>query len=283
MPTIDRTAGRGASPHAIQAHYDRGNEFFRLWLDESMTYSCASWRNASSLFEAQVAKLDLHAQLAGAVGASRVLDVGCGWGALLKRLVRHHGVRCAVGLTLSPAQADYIKMMNELGVHVAVEGWRDHSPSEPYDAIISIGALEHFVRPEMSREERIAEYREFFDRCRGWLKPGGAMSLQTIAYGVGQFTHGAVSSIFPESDLPTISQLAEAVQQSFEIVSLNNDRLDYVMTCRAWLERLRARREEAVQVVGSEVVDHYEAFLAASARGFDASIFCLLRMRLLRL
>jgi cyclopropane-fatty-acyl-phospholipid synthase len=278
-----RTIDVGASKRAIKAHYDVGDEFFALWLDKSMTYSCALWDGESdSLESAQLRKLNYHIAEACISAGNTVLDVGCGWGSLLQRLVAHPGVRTAVGLTLSDAQAAFVRRKNLPGVDVRLEHWKDHEPQEPYDAIVSIGALEHFVRPEAKSEERIAEYRAFFRRCAEWLRRDGMLSLQTIAYGRGRFTHGAISAIFPESDLPRLEELATAWIDDFDLVKIGNDRLDYARTCRCWIERLRANRVTAERLVGRETVRHYEAFLDAAARGFDLGVFLLLRMQLRR-
>src|SRR4030088_3614984 len=101
-------AVRGPSPEAIQRHYDVGNDFYRLWLDDSMSYSCALWDGSDdSLQAAQMRKIDYHIAQAQAAGAGRVLDVGCGWGAVLKRLTTVYGVGQAVGLTLSREQEEW--------------------------------------------------------------------------------------------------------------------------------------------------------------------------------
>lgn len=276
----DSAAG-GASREAIKAHYDVSGDFYRLWLDDSMTYSCALWEASESLQQAQVRKLDLHIEQAHAAGAARVLDVGCGWGALLQRLAQR-GVAEPVGITLSDAQASHIRALGIPGASVATESWRDHAPARPYDSIVSIGAMEHFVRPELPESDRIAVYRDFFASCSDWLLPGRWMSLQTIAYGSGRFKHGAIASIFPESDLPRLSEIVAALEDHFELVRLRNDRTDYARTCRVWLERLRGNRDSAVEIVGEQIVSHYEAFLGASARGFDAGVFVLHRLQLRR-
>ena len=282
VSVVTNSQQSGASATAIRVHYDVSNEFYRLWLDETMTYSCAMWDNSITLEEAQMRKLDFHIEQARAEGVGRVLDIGCGWGALMRRLsVR--GAKEVVGLTLSSAQADYIRGLGISGVSVAVEDWRDHSPECPYDSLLSIGAMEHFVRPELSAPERVDVYRDFFGNCKSWLRSGQWLSLQTIAYGAGRFTHGAISSIFPESDLPRLNEILSALDGQFELVSLRNDRSDYSRTCRSWLERLRSNRAIAVGLVGEQTVGHYEAFLAASARGFDAGVFTLLRMQLRRM
>src|SRR4051794_30274164 len=112
--------GPGASSEAIQFHYDIGNEFYRLWLDESLTYSCALWDNETTLEGAQRAKLDYHIEKANARGRARVLDIGCGWGSPLNRLVSAANVKSATGLTLSKEQASYIEQQKWPGVDVRV-------------------------------------------------------------------------------------------------------------------------------------------------------------------
>ena len=173
---------KGASPEAIGVHYDVSSEFFKLWLDPEMIYSCALFDGTDDLAEAQIRKLDHHIEAAGAAGAARVLDIGCGWGGLLRRLTGPAGVTQAVGLTLSASQASWIRRDPRPGIEVREESWRDHRPDQPYDAIISIGAFEHFVHPGMSGAEKLEAYREFFAWCDGVLVPGGRLSLQTIAY-----------------------------------------------------------------------------------------------------
>ena len=159
------TANPGASKAAISFHYDLGNELFRLFLDRECCYSCAMYDEDSDSFEAaQQRKLEYHIQQAHADGAARVLDIGCGWGALQKRLVKEHQVKVAVGLTLSENQAEWIRSMDLPGVEVRVESWSDHVPAAPYNSIISIGAFEHFARP-CSRPERVRGYCDFFERC----------------------------------------------------------------------------------------------------------------------
>jgi cyclopropane-fatty-acyl-phospholipid synthase len=286
-------APRGASPDAIRHHYDVGNDFYRLWLDESLTYSCALWNEGDSdrmLEAAQLRKYDYHVNAAQAVNAGRVLDVGCGWGALLRRLVESHGVGQATGLTLSETQAAWLTAHPHPRIDVRQESWLDHTPAAPYDAIISIGAFEHFARAGWTESERLAAYRAFFTRCRSWLKPGGRMSLQTITMGNVdperllqrpnmQFI---LTDIFPESMLPTLADIVAASDGLFELISLRNDRLDYYRTCRVWYKRLSACREEAVALVGEATVERYLRYLKVSTFGFGEGYIGLLRMTLQR-
>lgn len=286
------TTEAGASASAIQYHYDSGNEFFRLWLDDHMLYSGAMYDPGDShdpdeaLGSAQLRKLDYHVAQARAGGAARVLDVGCGWGGLLRRLVEHHRVGAAVGLTLSPAQARRIGELGDPRVSVSVESWQDHAPDRSYDAIISIGALEHFVRRGLPAADKIAAYRQFFRFCHRVLAPNARLSLQTIAYGTlrpEQLSAFITGSIFPESDLPRFCEVIEAMDRLFEPVLVRNDPADYGRTCRAWASRLIRARDQALPLVGADKVEDYIRYLRMSAAGFEQGALALLRLTLRRI
>jgi len=292
MQATQEAAVRGASPEAIQRHYDVGNDFYRLWLDDSMSYSCALWEETDeSLETAQTRKIDYHIAQANADRANRVLDIGCGWGAVLKRLTAVHGVGRAVGLTLSREQEEWAVSKPDPRVEVRRESWLDHLPTEPYDAIISIGAFEHFARPEWTTEQQILAYRRFFTRCHEWLRPGARLSLQTIAYGNSNREESQAAphypfllgEIFPETDLPTLSAILAAADGLFEIVTLRNDRKDYERTCLVWLERLLARRREAVAVTDEAVAARFARYLKLSAILFHEGHTHLLRVAFRRL
>ena len=277
----------GASASAIQHHYDVGNEFYRLWLDRTLTYSGAMWRDARDLEDAQIRKLDYHAEQARAIGAERVLDVGCGWGSMISRLVEKHNVRNAVGLTLSEEQGKWISGLRVPGVEALVESWESHSAPLPYDSIISIGALEHFARIDIPVAAKISRYRRFFERCHDWLRTGGYMSIQTIGYGNlkrEDIRDGFVArEIFPESDFVRLAELIEASEFLFEVEKLRNDPEDYELTCKEWLERLRKNRQQAEEVAGTAVVDKWERYLDLSIRGWQLRATNLLRITLRRI
>jgi cyclopropane-fatty-acyl-phospholipid synthase len=285
----DRYAG--ASAGAIQGHYDVGNAFYRLWLDESMTYSCALWEEGDTLEEAQARKLDYLIELAGASGAHRVLDIGCGWGSLIQRLLHPHRVEHVTGLTLSDAQADEVRLRRDPRIEVRVENWIDHRPQEPYDAIISIGAFEHFARFGLPRSERIDAYRCFFKRCREWLRPGGRLALQTNAKGGNVRLSRAAAKelrfvadrIFPESELPWASEILEASERLFDLRGARNDPDDYARTCAAWLERLRRSRGRARRLVGAQNVADYERYLDVTVDHFRKRYLGLLRLSFQRI
>ncbi|HVW41235.1 MAG TPA: class I SAM-dependent methyltransferase [Amycolatopsis sp.] len=263
---------------AIRHHYDVGNDFYRLWLDDSLTYSCALRRDpGETLEQAQENKLRHHLDAVGASHANSVLDIGCGWGAVLDRLPR--GCR-GVGLTLSDQQAAYVAEAQP-GVEVRVENWTDYEPDTRFDGIISIGAFEHFATPDDSPAEKTERYRHFFTRCRDWLTDDGALSLQTIAYANMSRADASAfmqQEIFPNADLPTLPEIVAAADGIFEVEAMHSGRLDYAWTCGEWARRLRAHRAEAVRLVGPEVVARYERYLKMSAVGFSMAKITLYRL-----
>ena len=271
-----------AAAAAIRHHYDVGNDFYRLWLDRSLTYSCAMPDGPDDTLEAaQERKLRWHLDAVRADRAGSVLDVGCGWGAVLERLARERGVRRSVGLTLSDEQAAYVRALGLPGVEVRLESWEDHRPAAPVDGIISIGAFEHFARPDDPPAAKVAVYRRFFARCRDWLAPDGRLSLQTVAYANMSPADASTfiqREVFPDADLPTLAEIAAAAEGLFEVERLRNDRLDYAWTLAQWARRLRRRRAAAVELVGPETTARYERYLTLSGLGFRMGKLGLLRM-----
>lgn len=284
------TSERGASAESIQHHYDVSNKFYSLWLDESMTYSCALWDGeADDLAAAQLRKIDYLVAEAGAPGCNRVLDIGCGWGSVMHRLVTEHGVQHVTGLTLSEAQVHHVKAVANPRVEVLLRDWADFLPGERYDAAISIGAMEHFVKFGWKRSDRVVAYRRFFEKCHEWLNPGAGLALQTIGKGNVAMDEPGLQDclfiaqhIFPESDPPRLAEIAHAAEKLFEIRSVVNHREHYARTCGAWLERLRNNRAEAVEIVGPEKVSVYERYLDASVRQFRLEHTNLYRISLRR-
>ncbi len=276
------SARASAAAAAVRHHYDVGNAFYRLWLDPSLVYSCAMRESPDDTLEvAQERKLRFHRDAIRADRAQSVLDIGCGWGAVLDQVTRIDGVARAIGLTLSEEQAAFVRSRRYPGVTVRTENWMQYEPDARFDGIISIGAFEHFARPGDSTAERIAVYREFFTRCRDWLDNGGALSLQTIAYANMSRENASrfiQEEIFPEAELPTLAEIATAAEGIFEIRTVLNGRLDYAWTCEQWARRLREHRDEAIDVVGSDVVARYQRYLKLSALGFRMGKICLYRI-----
>ncbi len=279
----------GTSAAAIQEHYDRGADFYRLWLDESMTYSAGIWEGLDPALEdalsaSQVAKIEHHIAVSRASGAARVLDVGCGWGSTLARLVEHHGVGQAVGLTLSEDQHRVVGERGLAHAEVRLEGWADHKPEAPYDAAISIGAFEHFARVDHSPAERVQAYRQFYKRMRTMLKPGARLSLQSIVYGtLHELDPFIKDKIWPESELPRLSELVAGADGIFEIERLWNDRMDYAHTCSRWADNLERRRAEVTGLIGETGYADYLRYLRMSAKAFEVGALGLVRVQMVRI
>jgi len=275
-----KTNRTGTSPEAIVTNYDTSNEFFRLWIGPELIYSCALFEDGDDLARAQIRKLDHHIAAAGADGASRVLEIGCGWGALMRRLVTRFGVERVVGLTLNPAQARWIEAHPTPGVEVRVEDWRDHKAEEPYDAIISVAALETFVRRGTDPAEKMRVYRAFFDFCHRMLVDDGRLSIQTIA--CVKPSTPIPAEISPESELPLISEPIAAAEEKFELLALRNDSDHYYGTLRIWDDNLAACHERAAALVGEATVTDLRQYLRSLAAGFERGQICLLRMSFLK-
>ncbi len=268
----------GASPEAIMSHYDMGEAFFELVLGPELIYSCALFKDGDNLEQAQLRKLDHHIHAAGAFGAKRVLDIGCGWGAMLRRLSDHAKVASCTGLTLSPSQANWIRQQPREGLEVFEQDWRDHVPTAPYDAIISIGAFEHFVQKGLTREQRLETYRSFFAFCSRSLQSDGRLSLQTIAYTQPTQLHPYLEEAFPESDLPLVWEPLAAAEGLFRVMALHDHGADYERTLQFWENALAANYDKAVALVGEKGLESFRRYMRLSRLGFRHGIVGLLRM-----
>ena len=274
-------------PKIIQAvESGASDEFYRLWLGPQMVYSSALWYEDEDIVTAQCNKIDWHLQHSGVQSGGRLLDIGCGWGALLKRAVTSIGVKEATGLTLSQTQYDSICIQKLANVEVRLESWVAHMPEQVYDGITSIGAFEHFVRLDQTGEKRLKIYRTFFEFCHRALRPQGGLSLQTIMY--ENFDRSRANAliadtIFPESDLPYLDEIVQSCRGLFEIEIIRNDRMHYARTLLHWLDNLRAKRTEAIALVGAETVASYEKFLGLSSIGFHTGMLNLGRIAMRRI
>lgn len=291
--TEDRSPHYGASAQAIRYHYDFGTEFFRLWLDPDLVYSAARWTQPigvsaarATLEEAQAAKLDFHLNAVRAGKDSRILDIGCGWGAMMRRAIEHFEVAQASGLTLSEDQFRHVAGLDLPRTDVRLENYEAFQPDRSYTGIVCVGAMEHFARPGYDTETKIQAYRGFFARCRQWLANYGMLSIQSICWGaVPRAKNVALLplDIFPESDLPYLNELLEAAAPNFELKYVENGRLDYIMTLYEWLHRLRAQKTIIIERFGGEpVYDYYERYLRRAIAGFERKRMTLYRLVLQR-
>ena len=220
----------GASPAAIRHHYDVGNEFWRIWLDPTMAYSCAMWESPDDDLErAQRRKLDYHVEQAGAAGAARVLDIGCGWGAQIMHMVALARRATCCG-TYSFGCAGAISARDRTGERRDPRARLERLRAGRAVRRHHLGrCVRAFRAVRLVPEEQVEAYRQFFSSCRSWLKPGGRLSLQTIAYGDiprdrplrDRFI---VDEIFPESELPRLADIARAAEMELEIEKVRNDR-----------------------------------------------------------
>ncbi|OBG05904.1 SAM-dependent methyltransferase, partial [Mycobacterium intracellulare] len=234
----------------MQAHYDVSDDFFRLFLDPTQTYSCAYFeRDDMTLEQAQLAKIDLALGKLKLEPGMTLLDIGCGWGATMRRAIERYDVN-VVGLTLSENQAEHVqKSFDQMDTtrtrRVLLEGWEKFH--EPVDRIVSIGAFEHFGRQR---------YGRFFKMAYNALPPGGIMLLHTIlmyqwqeypALGVTltmsdiRFARFIGQEIFPGGQLPAqedIFKFGEAAGFSVERVQLLQEH--YARTLNIWAANLEA-------------------------------------------
>jgi cyclopropane-fatty-acyl-phospholipid synthase len=261
------SVGRDAA--AVRYHYDAGNDFFALFLDRSMTYSCALFRDgARTLEQAQQAKLELVARKLQLEPGKRVLDVGCGWGSFAIHAARAHGAR-VLGITLSSAQAELARQRvadARLSDRVEIRVADYRALREPvFDAISSIGMVEHVG------ESRIDTYAGILASLlapQGLLLNHGIAALRTDEdAGADAFTNRYV---FPDGEPLQLSRVQLAMERA-ELVTEHVEGFarDYALTLRHWAQRLDERIDEAVRLAGPERTRVWRLYLRAAQRGFE--------------
>ncbi|HET6381076.1 MAG TPA: cyclopropane-fatty-acyl-phospholipid synthase family protein [candidate division Zixibacteria bacterium] len=269
---------------AIRYHYDVGNDFYRLWLDERMVYSCAYFpTDAASLDEAQLAKLDLVLDKLALRDGMRLLDIGCGWGGLLVRAAERAKVE-AMGITLSERQQAYATRLiaeRGLGDRVRVELMDYRSVPAAlgrFDRIASIGMAEHVGR---------ARIDDYFAAAREALAPGGLFLNHAITAQPSRRTEGGLilagplagairtrsfidAYVFPDGELLSLAEMLRAAQRAgFEVRDVESLRAHYARTLRHWVRRLEARWEEAVAAANEAVARTWRLYMAGAAIGFE--------------
>jgi cyclopropane-fatty-acyl-phospholipid synthase len=282
-----RLRGRRHSRHrdriAISYHYDISNDFYRLVLGPSMTYSCAVWPSPdSTLEEAQAAKYELICRKLGLEPTHRLLDVGCGWGGMVMHAGTHHGVE-AVGVTLAKRQQEWAaKTVADAGLdsqlQVRLQDYRDVSDG-PYDAISSIGMFEHVG---------LAQLREYFERLYALVKPGGRVlnhgisrqpepisgpSFKLAVRNRARFARDGFIDryVFPDGELHEVGRVVSVMQEvGFEVRHVESLREHYALTLRSWVANLEANWDDAVDAVGEGRARVWRLYMAASALNFEA-------------
>ena len=272
VPTA-RTQGSNASQ--VQSHYDLSNEFFALWQDTNQVYSCAYFeRDDMTLDEAQLAKIDLSLGKLGLQPGMTLLDIGCGWGAAMKRAVETYDVN-VIGLTLSHNQKEHIEktfggMRGHNRVEVRLSSWEEFN--EPVDRIVSIGAFEHFG---------FAKYQDFFHKTYKLMPDDGVMLLHSIVAPSAEeyrerqlkitmsrlrFVKFILDEIFPGGRLPAVAQVEEhATDAGFQVTRVQPLRSHYARTLDIWAANLAAKEDQAIAVTSREVYDRYLRYLTGCA------------------
>jgi cyclopropane-fatty-acyl-phospholipid synthase len=257
---------------AIHFHYDVSNEFYALWLDQAMVYSCAYFEGPDTdLDTAQQAKLEHICRKLALRPGERFLDIGCGWGALVMHAARHYGVR-AHGVTLSPQQLKVAQeriAQADLGDRVSVEllDYRDLPGESQYDKIASVGMFEHVGLKNLP---------VYFATVHRLLAPRGLF----LNHGITHDSEGwepTISTqfinryVFPDGQLDTISNVQRVMEhEKFEIFDVEGLRPHYAMTLRHWVSRLERHRPLALQYVNEATYRVWRLYMAACALQFES-------------
>lgn len=282
-PAIERT-GRferllleGLSRHSkardaevISSHYDVGNDFYELVLGDSMTYTCACYPNEdATLDEAQENKLRLVFEKLQLKEGDRLLDVGCGWGTMVRYAARH-GVK-ALGVVLSKEQAEWAQAAIEREglsdlAEVRYQDYRDVTETD-FDAISAIGLLEHIG---------VKNYDFFFTFLRDKLRPGGLMLNHCITTNNNRTSErgGFVDRyVFPDGELTGSGRITMAMQDAgLEVLHTENLRVHYARTLSDWCENLRANWDQAVELVGEQTARLWGMYMAGAEWNFDKDV-----------
>lgn len=208
-----------------EQHYDLGNDLFKAMLDKNMLYSCAYWKNAHTLEQAQEDKCDLICKKLYLKPGMRVLDIGCGWGGLALHAAKNYGVE-VIGVTISKEQADYARQRTQgYPIEIRLQDYRDIQ--ESFDRIVSVGMFEHVG---------YKNYQTFMNIAHKLLKDDGLLLLHTIGTNSSQ-THGDPwinKYIFTNGMLPSLEQIAQTSQNLFIMEDWHNFGADYDKTLMAW-------------------------------------------------
>lgn len=254
---------------AVTYHYDVSNDFYALFLDRTMTYSCAYFQSPEEdLDSAQTHKLDFICRKLRLKPGQRVLDIGCGWGGLAIYAAQHYGAN-VLGITLSQPQAELANSriaaagLSE-SARVCVQDYREVEDAQGYDALVSVGMFEHVGQALLPC---------YFSRAIELLRPGGIFlnhgigsSMSDLAAVRSSFTN---SYVFPDGELVPISTtLTCAEQVGFEVRDVESLREHYALTLRHWVRRLEANHEQALRFVNEATYRVWRLFMSGDAHMF---------------
>jgi len=262
---------RETDKKAIEYHYDVSNEFYKLWLDENLVYSCAYFEQGDeSLANAQIKKLDLIMKKIKIRPGDTLLDIGCGWGALVIYAAKYYGAKC-VGITLSDNQATHAREMVEQAglshlVEIRIQDYRDTTGQ--FDRITSVGMFEHVG---------IKNLPAYFAKMNALLAQGGiAMNhgITSTDANSGETPHGngefIEKYVFPNGELPHISLALNAMQTGgLEVIDIENLRRHYARTCELWTENFEAKTNEIASLAGERRHRIWRVYLAGCAHAFN--------------
>jgi len=252
---------RSRAFHIGEHHYDRGNELYELMLDKRMTYSCAYWKDAKTLDQAQEAKLDLVAGKIGLKKGMKVLDIGCGWGSFARYAAEKYGAE-VIGITVSKEQVKLGKeLCNGFPVEIRLQDYRN--VNEKFDRVISLGMIEHVGQKN---------YRMFMKVVHRCLKDNGLFLLHTIGgnKSVKNCDSWIEKYIFPNGMIPSIKQLAESFEGLFVVENWENYGTDYDKTLMAWYKNFDRNWDNIKHIYDERFYRMWKYYLLACAGSFRA-------------
>lgn len=268
---LSRRSSASAARENIHHHYDIGNEFYQLWLDERMVYTCAYYaRPEMSLAQAQLAKLDHVCRKLGLRPGERVVEAGCGWGALALHMAEHYGVHVRA-FNISREQVEYARARaRAAGLAGRVEFVEDdfRNISGVFDAFVSVGMLEHVGI------ENYALLGERIERC---LTPAGRGLIHTIGCNRPfQFNRWIQARIFPGAEPPALSEMMAVFEpHELAILDVENLRMHYARTLREWSVRFERAADDVRRMFDERFVRAWRLYLAGSEAGFATGWFQL--------